>query len=159
MKIFLALITLLLFDFRNNDLQVYCNDRFGFCVQYPKTFTGQGEAENGDGQIFFTHDKTAEIRAYGMLMLEDVNETIEEEYASAARSLQVSYKVVKSDWFIVSGLDKTGKIVYRKTAKKKIRYMREDEANTIAYQTLMITYPKEQQGLYGNYCKEIAKSF
>jgi hypothetical protein len=37
--------------------------------------------------------------------------------------------------------------------------MAEDNENTFVYQTLMITYTKERQSIYGNYCKLIAKSF
>jgi hypothetical protein len=145
--------------FQDSDLQEYCNDRFGFCASYPKVFTGQGEAENGDGQVFLANDKQAEIRAYGMLVVEGVNENIQDEFDMGVENLQVSYKVVKPDWFVVSGLNKDGRIVYRKTVKRKIRYQPGDEATTLVYQTLMITYPKSQQAQYGSYCKVIAKAF
>ena len=144
--------------FTDRAMQEYCNDRFSFCIQYPENFTGEGESGNGDGQIFLSKDKEAEIRAYGELVLEEVKDNFSEEYASAARRIDVSYKVVKPDWFVISGLDKEGRIVYRKTVKKKIRYMGSETEDTFVYQTLMITYPKAKQNLFGSYCGVISKS-
>ena len=155
---FCLLITLTLSGFQPKPLQEYCNDRFSFCVQHPSAFIGDGESGNGDGQLFLSEDKQAEIRAYGELALEEVNENLSDVYTSATRHLQVSYKVVKPEWFVISGLDEKGKIVYRKTVKKKIRYMGGEKEDTSVYQTLMITYPKSKQSLYGSYCGVISKS-
>ncbi len=161
MNKFIGFVFLILISggFGTVPMKEYCNDRFSFCISYPEGFTGEGEAGNGDGQIFMSKDKEAEIRAYGELVLEEVNDNFSEVYASAAKRMEVSYKVVKQDWFVISGLDKNGKIVYRKTVKRKVRYMGSETEDTFVYQTLMITYPKAKQNLYGSYCGVISKSF
>ncbi len=154
----IAALLLLNCGFVNQQPPQYCNARFSFCVQYPPGFEGLGESENGDGQIFRSKDKLAEIRAYGAMVVEDLNETVFDEFQLATRNVSVSYKVVKPDWFIVSGLDKEGDIVYQKTVRKKIAYMGEEQPATDVYQTLMITYPKSQQDKYASYCRVISKS-
>jgi hypothetical protein len=107
------------------DLKEYCNDRFSFCIKHPTATIPQGEAGNGDGQRFLSKDKQTEIAVYGMLVLEEVNDDFNEQFQQAGEGLTVTYKVFKANWFIVSGTDKKGNIVYRKTVLKKIRYMSE----------------------------------
>lgn len=151
-------LLLLLGNFQDNTLTKYCNDRYSFCIQYPESFKAQGESANGDGQVFLSADGQAEVRAYGALEVEDVRGNLMQEYALVTGDLRVSYKVVKPGWFIVSGIDKDGNISYRKTVRKKIQYLGDEALATWVYQTLMITYPENQQKLYGSYCGVIAKS-
>jgi len=91
------------------------------------------------------------------MVVEDLNETVSVEFQRAIRNISISYKVTKPDWFIVSGLDKEGNIVYQKTVRKNIAYMGEKQPATEVYQTLMITYPKSQQDKYASYCGVISK--
>jgi hypothetical protein len=49
-------------------------------------------------------------------------------------------------WFILSGITKSGKVIYRKTCKKKVNYM--GQPGTIVFQTLMIEFPKSQSNIY-----------
>jgi hypothetical protein len=74
----------------------------------------------------------------------------------ASGHMQLTYKKITKDWFVFSGVDKAGRIVYRKTVKKKINYM--GDAGAAVFQTLMITYPASQNKLYAPYCSVIAKS-
>lgn len=152
------ILGLVVLSFAQADLKEYCNDRFSFCIKYPNGFIGQGEAGNGDGQKFLPKDKQAEISSYGMLVLEGVNDDFNQQFKDAGEGLNVTYKVVKPEWFILSGTDKKGNIVYRKTVLKKIAYIGEEKAETLVLQTLMITYPPTQQKMYGGYCGVIAKS-
>jgi hypothetical protein len=154
----LAFLTVVFPAVCQKELKEYCNDRFSFCMNYPATVVGQGEAGNGDGQRFLSKDKQTEVATYGMLVLEEVNDDFNEQFKQAGEGLKVTYKVVKPDWFILSGTDKKGNIVYRKTVMKKIAYMGEEKAETTVLQTLMITYPPSQQSVYGSYCGVIAKS-
>lgn len=43
----------------------YANARYGYAVDVPPGFTGQGEADNGDGQRFVTADGRQVLRAWG----------------------------------------------------------------------------------------------
>jgi hypothetical protein len=145
--------------FAQNNLKEYCNDRFSFCIQYLDGFIGQGESENSDGQRFLSKDKQAEITSYGMLVLEGVNDDLNEQFKQASEGINVTYKVVKPEWFILSGTDSKGNIIYRKTTLKKISYLNEEKPETKVLQTLTITYRASQQKLYGSYCNVVAKGF
>lgn len=143
--------------FQAAKLTEYCNSRFDFCIQYPADFIAQGEAANGDGQRFLSKDKQAEIAAYGMNVLEELNDHVNEEFKMQTKGINVSYQVIKPNSFIFSGLDKEGKIIYQKTVMKKVKYEGEEE-DTRLWQTLTITYPKSQQTKYASYCTIISRS-
>lgn len=136
-------------------LDTYCNDRFDFCIQYPASFQKQPVPENNDGLIFLSKDKKTEIRAFGSLAVEDID-SLDDQWKMSTDGIKLSYKKVEKDWFIYSGTNKQGKIVYRKTRKIKIKYMGGDD--TWVFQSLMITYPASQAKTYDPYCVTIAKS-
>lgn len=157
----LLLLTTLLItssSFQNKPLTEYCNGRFGYCINYPAALIPQGEAANADGQTFLSKDKQTVVTTYGMLALEEVNDNLQENFALETKNIQVTYKVIKANSYLFSGLNKEGKIVYQKSVLKKIAYMGEEKEETLAWQTLSITYPKAQQATYGSYCSVIAKS-
>lgn len=139
-----------------DDYSSYCNARFSFCIKYPKAFQKGKEADNGDGAVFTSKDKKTEIRGYGSLAVEDFDK-LEQRFKLATETLTVTYKTMKADWFVFSGTDGSGNIIYQKTVKKKIDYF--GDAGTPVFQTLRISYPAEQQKNYGEYCRVIAKSF
>lgn len=139
-----------------DDYATYCNGKFGFCIKYPKTFGKGEESGSGDGATFTSKDKKAEIRAWGNLAVEDLDK-LEQQLAYATQNLNVTYKVVKDSWFVVSGTDSSGAVVYRKTVKKKIDY--NGDKATPVFQTVRLSYPAAQQKNYEGYCKVIAKSF
>lgn len=133
----------------------YCNARFSFCLGYPISFVSQSPPENGDGEALLSRDGLAEIRAFGSLAVEDFN-TLEQEFTVATSKTKLTYKRITKDWFVFSGIDQKGEIVYRKTVRKKINYM--GKPATQVFQTLMIKYPASQQSVYTPYCLEISKS-
>lgn len=139
-----------------DDYATYCNGKFGFCVKYPKTFGKGEESGGGDGAVFTSKDKKAEIRAYGRLAIEGLDK-LNQEYGFATEKINVTYKAVKEGWFVFSGTDGSGAFVYQKTVKKKIDYY--GDKATPVFQTLRIRYPAAQQKNYEGYCKVIAKSF
>ena len=42
----------------------YCNERYGYCVDYPDFLIPQGEADNGDGQQFISEDGWQKMWVY-----------------------------------------------------------------------------------------------
>lgn len=147
--------------------QEYCNARFGCCIEYPQGFKGEGESQNGDGQSFLSKDKKAEISVWGRLMLEDIDAdektgkvTMEKAFQSSASDIKVVYKSVheKEKWFIYSGTDKEGNIVYRKEVLKKIQYFTDTKPDTWVWYVIYYQYPAAMQAQYGAYCGKIAKS-
>jgi len=97
--------------------KVYTNVRFQYSICYPQDLlVPQGEAENSDGQKFLAKDG-ATLVVYGSNnALKDSLKDVIEDTASrlAGRSGKVTYKVVKPDWFVVSGLNGRS-IFYAKT--------------------------------------------
>ena len=153
-KLFLLLTTL--FAFRTvEDDKNYCNERFHFCIKYPSSFKLKEEAANGDGAIFVSADKKAEIRAYGSLAIEGMDQ-LEHEFKQASGDVKVTYQAKKANWFVFSGTDKKGNLIYQKTAKKNIDYL--GDKNTPVFQTIRLIYPPEQKDQYNACCTVIAKS-
>lgn len=72
--------------------------------------------------VFLSADKKAEIRAFGRLAIEDFDR-LDQEFESATGQLKLIYKHITKDWFVVSGINEKGNIVYCKTRKKIIDYM------------------------------------
>jgi len=156
LKIFILPFLIVLINFINEDgLVTYCNSRFSFCIKYPKSFVKQPSPENGDGLIFLSKDKETEILAFGSLVIEGLD-PLEQEYKLSTNDINLTYKFITKKYFIISGTTKAGKIVYRKTCKRKINYM--GEPGTYVFQTLMITYPTSQINIYETFCSYISKS-
>ncbi|ASZ10192.1 hypothetical protein KTO58_24825 [Chitinophaga pendula] len=143
------------FAARAQEASQYCNERFSFCISYPAGFIQEEEAANGDGKVIMAKDGKAEIRTFGSLAVTE-GDPLKQTFKLATSDLKLAYKVFKKDAFIISGTDKAGNVVYRKTVIKTIDYM--GTGNTPVLQTLMITYSATQQALYAPYCAEIAKS-
>jgi hypothetical protein len=151
----LCLVILFNFSSYSQKFDQYCNSRFDFCIEYPKSFDGQPEPESNDELIFLSSDKNTEIQAFGSLAVEDFDK-LKQEFKTATSGINITYKKITIDWFVFSGIDKKGKIVYRKTIKRKIDYF--NQGNKYVFQTLMITYPPSEQNLYESYCTKILRS-
>ena len=152
---FIAISFLYSSNFQTDQYKNYCNARFDFCVKFPKDFQKQPEPENGDGASFVSQDKKSNILAFGRLAVEDLDR-IEQEFEISSKDIKLTYRMVKDNWFIFSGLDLKGNIVYQKTTKKKIIYF--GNPGTDVFQTLIITYPSDQTKKLEPYCKVISKS-
>jgi hypothetical protein len=126
--------------------EFYGNSRFGYSVEYPsELLVPQGEAPNGDGQIFSNDE--SEMRVFGTNLL--LNETLEAEFKSLLKEKKgVKYKVLKTDFFVLSGEDK-GRIYYQKT----MRGGNED------FLTFMIEYPADKRDVYDRAVTKIVKTF
>ena len=58
-----SILTISFFAHANEKFATYANDRFDYSISYPSDlFISQGEAANGDGQIFIAKSKDAEFR-------------------------------------------------------------------------------------------------
>ena len=153
-NLFIIFFILVSFSFKEA-YKVYCNPRFNFCIKYPSDFIKQPESENRDGRIFISKDKRCEIRMFGSLAIEDFDR-LDQEFTTQTIDVHLSYKMIKENWFIFSGVDSKRNIIYQKTVKKKIDYM--GDKNTYVFQTLYISYPNNQAKVYESYCKLITKS-
>lgn len=154
--ILLTLLLILTSFTKDEGLLTYCNARFAFCIEYPKSFNKLPPSENGDGLIFLSQDKQTEIRAFGSLAIENYDR-LKQVFSLSANDIKLTYKMITEEWFVFSGITRDGKIIYQKTRRRKIKYM--GEPGTFVFQTLMITYPSSQRKIYEEYCLQVAGSF
>lgn len=141
---------------KNEPLETYCNERFGFCLQYPKNLLfSQGESANGDGTIFKSKDAETTLtiyRDYRDNMTEEfyLSDAFEEDtYSSKTvnKDKVITYKKIFKNHYIVSGL-KNGKIFYQKTIYK----------NELL-STAIIEYNENQANIYNKYSELLSKTF
>lgn len=155
-----ALLAILFFSgkpaitvFGQEKYRLYHNARFDYSVSYPlDILIPQGEADNGDGQRFLSKDGRAEMLVYGSNNA--LKQTLQQAFAEASASRAkdhpgrvVSYKVMRQDWFAISGTE-NGRIFYQKTFLK----------NGV-FKTLGIEYDESQKAIYDSITTVISKSF
>jgi len=84
----------------------YANVRFQYTICYPEDLmVPQGESENSDGQKFLANDG-GQLIVFGSNNA--LNEPLKNAFAATALRLagtsgKVTYKLLKPDWFVVSG--------------------------------------------------------
>ncbi|MDQ3816635.1 MAG: hypothetical protein M3362_02955 [Acidobacteriota bacterium] len=126
--------------------RTYTNVRFQYSVSYPAgVLIPQGEADNSDGQIFRSRDRRAEMRVFGRYNVQ--NETLQSAFNAAQEGKDVTYKVLKRNFYVVSGRQ-NGKIFYEKTLLK---------GDT--FKTFMIEYDEADSAKYDPMTARIARSF
>jgi len=126
--------------------KVYCNARFAYCLQYPRTLIAQGEADNGDGQVFRSRDGRVELRAYGSLNA--LEQTPVQYLKAASQGKRIKYTLEKPGFFVLSGLE--GKnIVYQKTI-----YQRSQGK----YVSLILSYPQSLRSSWDKAVGRLSKS-
>jgi len=135
--------------FPQNNYKTYSNARFKYSISYPADLlVPQGEAENGDGQVFKEKSSSSvEMRVYGGFNV--LNETLRSRYEKLVRDWGkgVTYKVMRQDWFVVSAMV-NGKIHYQKTI------LRSD-----TFKTFEIEYDPVRGSTYNDVTDRISKSF
>ncbi|HEY5125316.1 MAG TPA: hypothetical protein VIK14_16415 [Ignavibacteria bacterium] len=126
----------------------YANPRFGFSMSYPSNFTKDRPPDNGDGQIFRSPDRKFMLLGSGSYYPSALDKSIDEIYNESIPNYdQVTYKVLESDWFVISGYDK-GKIFYTKS------FLR----NGTLY-TILMEYPESEKDKYDDLVNKLSKSF
>jgi hypothetical protein len=134
--------------------RTYLNARFGYSIAYPyKLLKPQGEAENGDGQAFRSADGQVELLVYGSLnaLGQKLSEVYAEEVANRSQEgSEVTYKVLRASYFVVSGRFAGNRIFYRKTFYKRA----ED-----SFVSFSLEYPAKASMTYNSVTTRIAQSF
>jgi hypothetical protein len=132
--------------------RTYHNVRFDFTISYPANILiPQGEAENRDGQKFLSRDGRTEMLAYGAhnSLDQTLVEICDQEAARTPEhpNRLTTYKVVRRDWFVVSGLE-DGRVFYQKT------FLRNG-----VLKTFRIEYDESEKRIFDSITTKIAKSF
>ena len=138
-------------DRSKNIQSEYTNVRFGFSFVYPDDlFVTKILSDNGDGVTLYNSDKSLELRAYGSWYGDTINQVYRDELKWAKESAKkVSYKVLKKQWFVLSGTDREKqKIFYQKT------FFKEGKSTSFRME-----YPIKDKAKYNALVSLINKSF
>jgi hypothetical protein len=130
--------------------ETYTNVRFEYAVCYPdRLLIPQGESDNGDGQKFLATDG-GQLIVYGSNNALD--ESLRERFAAtgsrlAGASGKVSYKVLKPDWFVVSGQN-GATVFYAKTLYSRGQF-----------KSFELTYSESAAAIYEPVVRHLAGCF
>lgn len=127
----------------NVSYMTYFNDRFGYRIDYPSLLKVTKKADNNDGCTFSYGGLTITVFGVYNALFKSVNEQYQED-----RKPTDTYKVVKSDWFVRSGVDGKGYIYYQKSMLK----------NDIWY-TVLLEYPKSMKEELDEVVTRVVNSF
>lgn len=125
----------------------YANVKYGYAIDYPRSFAPQGEADAGDGQVFLAPGGAGEMRVYaacnapGTLFRQRYQERL------AALGGRPIYTLFREDWFVVSGIV-GGKVLYEKTL-----------ARGDVFYTVSFTYDPAARALFESVIGRAVKSF
>jgi hypothetical protein len=124
----------------------YTNDRYLFTADIPSTFTIEVEPENGDGLIFISKDKLAELTVSGG------NNALRYTVRDYLKFLvegkkNISYKITKGNWIVLSWIE-GNKIVYERCV------VGSGSENSIYFK-----YPVKQKAYYSGILSHIIASF
>lgn len=112
-----ALLTLLATPAIALDWGYYANTRFGYSIEIPPDYLGQGESANGDGQEFQHRRGAQRLLVWGGL-LGTAHESFDAEvkarigYAIGG-TWSVTYQAITPDWASFSGV-KGSRILYQR---------------------------------------------
>ena len=136
--------------FGQEKYEQYCNTKFNYCVSYPAHLLNPQPILQGiEGRDFKAQQGEAKI-SFEAKKAEDVVEPsqgFKSVYVGETYSKQVTYEVVKKDWFVVSGYTEDEKIFYTKVVLK----------NNVVY-FIRIEYPKSEKKIWDSHCGKISNS-
>ena len=82
----------------------YENARFGYAIDVPPDFVGQGESDNGDGQVFLLLGAEQALTVWGGHLLDTFEQEVADRVASASgENWGVSYQASTPQWAVFSG--------------------------------------------------------
>lgn len=122
------------------------NHKFGYTIQLPNYFSmGPLTASNIQ---YYTTDLDENIMIGVESLGEGSQTSIIKDYQTYLRTTEgITYKILKENWFVISGQNGNDIFYYKMIVKKNQTHF------------LMITYPKVQKDLFDNILPRISKSF
>lgn len=129
----------------SQDYTTYCNPRYGFCVDYPTSFSMAQTPDNGDG-IHLSDKKGCILTVSGINNVSA--DTLESEMLQQSESFaQITYRKKGTNWFVLSGF-KGSDILYLKTF-----------IGTESINHLYMRYPSSSKTVYDPIVGKISFSF
>jgi len=149
--VMLSLLSPIQADANERDLASYTNSRFGFTLYYPRDiFISKRLSDNGDGITLYGSDRNLELRAYGSSYGDSIRSIYHDEVKWARESgKNITYKVLKRDWFVISGYENGGKMIFY----KKTYFRGEDSVS------FRLIYPTAKKDRYNNLVSTINRNF
>jgi len=135
----------------NTQYNQYANGRFGFTLTYPSNlFVIKKLSDNGDGVILLNRDKSLELRAYGSWYGSNIKKIYRDNLGWAKNAGErVTYKVLKKNWFVLSGVNKEKQtIFYQKSYFKG--------GKSVSFR---LKYPIRDKAKYDSLVSFISKNF
>ena len=129
----------------------YTNARFNFSfVYFSHLLVKKVLSDNGDGITLYNNDKSLELRAYGSWYGDNIKQIYHEELQWAKEAGEkITYKVLRKQWFVLSGVDRGGdRIFYQKT------FFSNDKSASFR-----IEYPTKDKEKYNALVRLLNKSF
>jgi len=130
---------------RGEEWKTYVNERFGFRFEYPASLVPGRLPENGAGRNFT--DGTFSVTAQAHFLHDS---TIDDIYRDAleAYGRDVTYKVKRPTWFVISADQSNGYVVYKKFHVRGSNWSE-----------FTATYPIGTGGKYDPVIERMAKGF
>ena len=92
----------------------YDNARFGYSIDIPPDFSGQGESDNGDGQAFAANGRPIDLLVWGGEALEGFESEVTQRMAwDADEAWNVTYQATTPRWASWSAI-KGFRILYQR---------------------------------------------
>lgn len=92
----------------------YANDRFGYAIDVPPDFEGQGESENGDGQVFYRPGAEQSLTVWGGKLVESFETEVAQRQGWASEeNWAISYQAATPQWAVFSG-QRDHRILYQR---------------------------------------------
>jgi hypothetical protein len=129
----------------------YANARFGFVLAYPPSLIAGEEAQNGGGCEFHSKNKEFSLAVFGHFFVPESGDSFEkrwQEELNTSDGATITYKKKTANWYVVSGLTKTGTEYYHKLYRKGS-----------SWAAFHITYPHAKNKQYDPWVARIEKSF
>jgi len=120
-----------------DDWSHYVNSRYGYEIAVPPGYSGQGESDSGDGQVFVSRQGTQVLRVFGGFITDGdfTSAMAERQRQDADDGWAISYQAATPKWVSYSG-SKRGFIVYVRAIARcgdqyamfRLRYSKSDAA-------------------------------
>jgi hypothetical protein len=127
----------------------YCDSTFKFCLTYPSYLLNSPIKIDAGNIDLSAKDGLAKISIWASQAAEVMEPSLgfKSIYIDAIYSRDVTYEVVKKDWFVVSGYTESKNIFYRKTVLK----------NGVVY-NILLEYPPSERKVWDAQCEKINNS-
>ncbi|HEX8435680.1 hypothetical protein [Archangium sp.] len=106
----------------------YSNERFGYSIGIPPGLAAQGESDNGDGQEWRDASGKVSLKVWSSLVVDLDGEPEGQTNLAWSRrttlkrwsdkGVRVTYQPKGKGWWVLSGEDREGRVVYHKVVEK-----------------------------------------